>query len=461
MIAARVVALIFAPVVMVAAQEPTASLHGTVTDSIRHKPLAGATVVASQSDASASGTARDYTATTDARGKYAIASLAPGTYVLTVEDPWLDSTGLGVPAKQADLARNHATTVNLAVPSGATIRSVYCPIAAHDSTIGLVAGYVKDAGSHQPIAGARVVFTWSDFTVDRLTALATPRELTASVVTGRDGTFRVCGLPVMRSMLMQAQFGDRDATGAVDATIPASGVLVETLRLDAGTAGATTSLAGTVLRDGSAGPIGGAHVRLYGAANEALSEADGSFHLRNVPLGTQSIEVTAIGFYPRRYAIDVRSTGMQSATIGMVEVATALDSIRIIAKRQATPLWDREFDDRRAHGQGQYITEEMIEKADPFQITDLFRQLNGFRVADAGVITSTRGPTSIMSDPRNTTGGGGPCSPPIYLNGMVFGLPIDDISPAAIHGIEVYASNLTAPAKYPPSLCGMILVWTK
>jgi hypothetical protein len=452
-------ALMVAPIAVVVAQEPTASLRGTVTDSIRHGPLVGATVVVSQTGVAPAGDAHDYTATTDAHGKYAIGSLRAGSYVVTVEHPWLDSTGLGVPARNIGI-NGASTTVNLAVPSGATIRAAYCPIAAHDSTIGLVAGYVKDAHTDHPVGAARVVFTWSDFDVDRRTARATPHRLSASVITGRDGTFRVCGLPVLRPMLMQAQFGDHDATGAIDATIPASGVLVETLRLDASVTG-TASLAGNVQRDGALGPIAGAHVRLYGSQTEVLSAADGSFHLNDVPSGTQSVEVTALGFYPRRYMVDVLSTGMASATIGMIEVAKTLDSIRIIAKRQATPLWDREFDDRRAHGQGQYFTEDMIAKADPFQITDLLRQVNGFAVSTTGTITSTRGLTTVMSDPKNKTGGGGPCSPPIYLNGMPFAAEIDMISPAVIHGIEVYASSAAAPAKYHAELCGIILVWTK
>jgi hypothetical protein len=443
------VAAVALPLAFASAQEPTASLHGTVTDSIRHAPLTGATVVVSQTGVGPTSDAHDYTATTDTHGKYTIGSVRPGSYVVTVEHPWLDSTGLGVPARNIAID-GLPTTLNLAVPSGATIRAAYCPIAAHDSSIGLVAGYVKDAHSDHPIGGARVVFKWSDFNVDRRTARATPRELTASVITAHDGTFRVCGLPVMRSMLMQAQFGENEATGAIDATIPASGVLVETLRLDAKSS-ATTTLAGSVLREGSPGPISGAHVRLYGAADEAITSADGSFHLKNVPLGTQSIEVTALGFYPRRYPVDVRSTGTEVETIRMLEVAATLDSIRIIAKRAATPLWDREFDNRRTHGQGQYITEEMIAKADPFQITDLFRQARGFGV-QSGSVYSTRGMTSL---------GGGSCGPAIYLNGNPFPMPLDDISPSAIHGIELYASDEGAPIQYKASSCGLILVWTK
>jgi hypothetical protein len=438
------------PLSLAAAQEPAASLRGTVTDSIRHGPLVGATIVASRTTAAGAGASNDYTATTDARGKYAINSLAPGIYVLTVEHPWLDSTGLGVPSQTVDLAQRRAATVNLAVPSGATIRSSFCPIAARDSSIGLVAGYVKDVNSDHPVAGARVVFAWSDFDVDRRTARATPRERTAAASTGRDGTFRICGLPVLRTMLMQAQFGDHEATGAVEVQVPVSGVLVETLRLDASAVGSTV-IAGTVQRESSERPIAGAHVHLYGAADEVLTAADGSFHLTNVPFGTQSIEVTALGFYPRRFALDVHSTGTGNATIHMLAVATVLDSIRIIAKRSTAPLGSREFDDRSAHGHGQYITEAMIANADPYETSDLLRQVNGLYVLN-GTVYSSRGITSLRGNRM--------CSPTVYINGGPGGTP-DDISPTAIHGIEVYASSATAPAMYKGGACGVILIWTK
>lgn len=444
--------LMSVPLSVAATQASTGSLHGTVTDSIRNRPLNGATVIASRAAARGAGDARDYTATTSARGKYAFDSLPPGEYTLTVEHPWLDSTGLGVPAKQADLTHPHSETVNLAVPSGPTIRSLFCPIAARDSTIGLVAGYVQDVNSNHPVFGARVVFAWNDFDVDRRTARATPEKRTAAVSTGRDGTFRICGLPVRRTLLMQAQFGDKEATGAVEVEVPTSGVLVETLRLNASDVGSTT-VSGRVQREGSQGPVAGAHIHLYGAASETVTAADGSFHLGGVPFGTQSIEVTALGFYPRRYAIDVHSSGTETATIRMLEVARVLDSIRVIAKRTAQLPGEREFDDRSAHGQGQYITEAMIEKAQPFYTTDLLRQVRGFYVMGEGVY-STRGITTLS--------GNRVCSPAIYLDGgPVSSEVIDDLSPNAVHGIEVYTSDAIAPAMYKGGACGMILVWTK
>lgn len=447
------------PLAAAAAQTPTASLHGTVTDSIRKGPLAGATVIASPMTAGNASAAPNYTVKANARGKYTIDSLPPGVYTLTVEHPWLDSTGLGVPAKQADLRHARTLTVNLAVPSGATIRGTSCPLAAGDSTAGLVAGYVQAVNSNHPVSGARVVFAWNDFTVDSRTARSTPVKRTAAVSTGADGTFRICGIPVLRTLLMQAQFGDREETGAVEVEVPASGVLVETLHLS-GDAGGTTTISGTVQREGSRAPIAGAHVHLYGGTADALTAVDGSFHLHDVPFGTQSVEVTALGFYPRRYAMDLHSNAPGSATISMLEVAKALASIKVIAQRTAELPGEREFDDRSARGQGQYITEAMIDKAQPYYTTDLFRQVRGFAVVE-NTVYSSRGVTQLPStDPSRQVSRR--CSPAMYLDGSpVSSEIINDLLPTAIHGIEVYASDANAPAMYQGGTCGMILIWTK
>ena len=439
------------PATVASAQQPARSLRGTVTDSIRHGPLVGATVVASLTAPDSAGGVRSYTAVTDPDGRYVIRTLPRGTYVLTVEHPWLDSTGLGVPAKRVDLVRQSTAVVDLAVPSGATIRSAYCPIAANDSTIGLVAGYVKDVISELPVPGARVVFAWSDFDVDPQTARATPRERTAAVSTGRDGTFRICGLPVLRTILMQAQVGDRGATGAVELEVPASGVLVQTLRVDAGVGG-STSLAGVVRQSASGDAIAGAHVHLFGMTTDVLTAEDGSFRLSEVPFGTQSIEVTAIGFYPRRYLVDVRSTGMDRATITMLKLAAVLDSIRIMGQRSGAITARSEFDDRSAHGAGQYITEQMITKADPLQTTDLLQQVRGFYVMGDGVYSS-RGITTL--------GGNRVCQPALLVDGVPNSGSMNDIAPNAIHGIEIYASSANVPAKYGVAGCGAILVWTR
>lgn len=432
------------------AQAPSPSLLGTVTDSIRSIPLVGATVIASRTSG-AGASAPDVTAMTDTHGRFVMNTLRPGVYMVTVEHPWLDSTGLSVPARSVTITDKETSTVNLAVPSGETIRAAFCPISARDSTLGFVAGYVKDVNSDHPVAGARVVFAWDDFDVNQRSARATEHKRLAAVTSGRDGTFRLCGLPVQRTLLMQAQIGAHEATGAVEVEVPTSGVLVETLRIDASPSG-STSMVGVIQRSGSARTIAGAHVHLYGATGEVMSAPDGSFRLTAVPYGTQSVEVTALGYYPRRYAIDVRPGDVPNVRIPMLEMAPVLDSVRVIAKRQTSATLHKEFDERSAHGSGQYITEDMIAKAEVLQTAELMQQVRGFYVM-SDTVYSSRGVTALT--------GNRVCQPALYINGNPSAGTMNDIVPGAIHGIEIYASSVNVPPQYKAGSCGAILIWTK
>jgi hypothetical protein len=440
------------PFALTAAQESPLAIRGTVTDSVHRAPLVGAKVIASRTVGPDDRNAHlEFAATTDANGRFELTSLAPAVYLVTVEHPWLDSTGVEIEAQTVDLRDRHFATLSLAVPSGKTIRSAFCPpVTARDSTLGLVEGFVRDAQSDQPVAAVRVLFAWSDFTVDRRTGRATRRHHTVAASTARDGSFAVCGLPVSQNFLMQAQIGDRAATGAVEVVIPPGGVLVETLRIATNKAG-TASVSGEVRGAGARQLVAGAHVHVFGTSDEVVTADDGSFHLNDVPIGTQSIEVTALGLRPRRYAVDVRPDGASNVIIAMTEMAQPLDTVRTIAKSVNAAALREEFDRRTIRGTGQYITEDMIARTHPWLTSDLIRYARGFEFKNDTVF-STRGDYEV--------GGTGVCKPVLLIDGN----PADsmnEVMPIAIHGIEIYASSINVPLKYPSSACGAIFIWTK
>jgi Carboxypeptidase regulatory-like domain len=447
--------LLAAPIAAAAAQDSTLAIRGIVMDSVGKKPLVGARVIASRAvSADSLNSPHEFTAKTDSSGRFEIRPLAPAVFLVTVEHPWIDSTGFDVPPRTIDLRNHRSAMLNLAVPSGPTIRTAFCPPGVRDSAHGLVEGYVRDAVSDEAVIGVRVLFAWSDFTVNKRTGRATPHHHAFATSTARDGSFVVCGLPVAETILMQAQIEERAATGAVEVAIPSGGVLVETLRIATNKAG-TVSVSGSVRRGGTELPVVGAHVHVFGADDEVVTADDGSFHLNDVPIGTQSIEVTALGLRPRRYAIDVRPSGTGRLSIAMGEGAQSLDTVRTIGQRTHAASLRDEFDARAEHGLGQYITEDMIAKTHPWQTTDLIRYVAGFKVRRDTVFTS-RGDFEIGA--RST------CKPTLLIDGS----PADsmnEVMPIAIHGIEIYASSVNVPLKYSStataSVCGTILIWTK
>jgi hypothetical protein len=245
----------------------------------------------------------------------------------------------------------------------------------------------------------------------------------------------------------------------VKVRVPTSGVLVETLRLDPDRVG-TAVISGEVRREESARPVPGAHVHRYGATTDVLTASDGSFILTDVPFGTQSIEVTALGFSPRRYALDITTTGTSRVTITMSAVGTVLDSVKIPAKAMDAHAPHAEFDERSAHGAGQYITQEMIAEAHPLQTAELMQQASGYYVM-SDTVYSSRGITRIelSADPKHAVNR--VCKPAIYVNGNPTVRTMNDIPPNMIYGIEIYASAAEVPPQYPAANCGAILIWTK
>jgi hypothetical protein len=439
------------PFAVAAAQEASVAIRGVVTDSVHHAPLAGAKIIASRTVAHDTvTTTEDIIAKTDAAGHFELKALAAAVYLLTVEHPWLDSTGFDVSAQTVDLRDGHSATVNLAVPSGATIRSAFCPGGARDTTVGLVEGHVRDALSGQPVGGVRVIFAWTDFTVDKRTARALPHPHTIAAGTARDGSFAACGLPIATKFLMQAQIGERSATGAVEVEIPTSGVLVETLRIATNKAG-TTSVMGDVIRTVSQRPVPGAHIHVFGATNEVISADDGSFRLNDVPIGTQSIEVTSVGLKPRRYTIDVPPEGIPAVHIAVAEAGQVLDTVRSTARRNGAAALRDEFDVRANRGTGQYFTEAAIERMHPQRTTDLVTYFRGFEFRK-DTVYSKRGDLVI--------GGLNSCKPVLLIDGSPAD-SMDEVLPVAIHGIEVYASAINVPLKYATAECGAIYIWTK
>jgi Carboxypeptidase regulatory-like domain/TonB-dependent Receptor Plug Domain len=449
------------------AQSDGGQITGTVTDSIHRRPLASATIIATP--ASIAQDSVFHSALSDGRGRFTMRGLRPGRYALTVEHPYIDSIGIGALPRDVEVAANGSQPVALSIPSASTLRQALCPAAARDTTFGVVLGTVHRL-DRTLAPGAMVVFTWGDFDVNPTTGAAIPKQLSASVVADSLGVFRACGLPVARTLLIQAQAEEGAQTGVIEEQIDPLGVLVRDFHLatqlytlpDTAAAPAPRDSAAPLGRfvitgrvvSTSAKPIGSAQVRLYGTSHGTTTNDAGEFRLNGLPGGTQGVEIAALGYYPRRMRVEVGETA-DSLVIRLEKTAVVLDSVRVVAERTSrlkNPFY-KEFNERMKVGMGSYVTEEEIDKKRPIETSDLFRMMPGF-----GVSNSRSSKDVAILNYRNP---GGPCPLQVFVDGMEVSVTdVNTVSPAAIHGIEAY-SLATAPAKYHVKNCGALFIWTK
>jgi hypothetical protein len=460
------------------AQRPHAGrIEGTVADSVRGGMLAEATVVATPLHPA--GDTVFHSAITDAQGHFALDGLPAGEYTLSVDHALIDSTGIGAPAVTASVRGDDTVRVAMAIPSAATLRRLYCPLALTDSTVGVMMGTVRRAEGGA-VSNATVVFSWADLEVDRRTARVKPKQLTTNVGSDSSGVYRACGLPVQRSLFVQAQGEPGAQSGIIEEQIDATGILLRDLRISGVSTPPVADATPSVVPAGAPSPAGrpsgvmlvghvtsldgdalpSAQVTLMGTSITATTNEGGEFRLLGVPTGTQGVRVIALGYLPQIQRLDVTRNG--AATIIRLEnTAVVIDSMRVIAQRNRRPsdLNTSGFEHRRQMGQGQFLTARQIENAHVQVVTDLMRRMSGVKLetprgSGSEIAVSSRGSVSMSGGPTV-------CALDVYIDGIrVRPTDINTVEPSAIHGIEVHGIA-TLPPQYKIGNCGAIFIWTR
>jgi hypothetical protein len=161
------------------------TVRGIVFDSTRMEPLPNARVFFDGTQ---------FSARTDASGRFTIERVPPGTYSLGVMHARFDSLQLRPPTATVVMRAGEATTAELAAPSNATIFARDC--APEDRRVPMTAlrGYVRDGTTGAPAIDAKVTMTWNRL----VSAAAQPTPVVqeqAGTRTDSAGRFAFCGLP--------------------------------------------------------------------------------------------------------------------------------------------------------------------------------------------------------------------------------------------------------------------------
>ena len=439
-------------------------LDGTVIDSARARPLAGARVVAV-----GAGVRADVrgSAMTDTLGRFRIDSLPPGRYVVGVESPLLDSLEIAPPAREAIVDEGGATSVELATPSGAKLRAAVCPKVTLPPGAGAIYGRVVNSDTENPLEGVTIVLSWRELGVDRNTLRPTQSTRTASVVTDAGGWYVACGVPTGAWVEMQLQRDARAGTVLRTMVDDAIGVAIRHLsfspwesRAAADSGGARSDVTSLVERRGTAAlsgrvlgpanePVVRAEVRVRGVAGATRTDTTGWYSLGQLPAGSQILDVRRFGYEVAEVQVELRSQAATTRDVRLRRFVATLDTMRSVAARYP------EFEQHRQRAiRGTFFGPEELAKMNPMFTSDIIQKVPAMRIEG-------RGPTAKVSARR---GSGRVICPPSIVVNDVEGWSLGDVSPKDIGAIEIYPPS-DPPSIYSPWLydkgCGTILIWTK
>ncbi|MFN8575009.1 MAG: carboxypeptidase-like regulatory domain-containing protein, partial [Gemmatimonadaceae bacterium] len=396
-------------------------IRGFVYDSIAHAPLAGAVVQVMRLSADMEHAPRR-TATTDSVGRFEVADVPDGSFIIGFFHPKLDSLGIEAPVVRGAMPVRGTRNVDLAVPSATTVVASSCGARAAIDSLGLVAGYVLHPDHLGPRDEATVRARWSEIVIDKSGARASTRE--AATVTSPSGWFGLCGIPHGALVLVRVT-AQSDTGSYVEIEVPDDGILVRSLYLgneriardptddtDRDTTASVTASDSTaaqrvapVVRPTPASPgthvringvvttafgepVANARVRIWGGQYATVTNEEGAYALSDVPAGTHTLEVRKIGFVPSRLAVDVLGSEPTRVDVSISDFPTVIDTVRVMAMRPRA-LSAGSFEYRRQLGFGTFLDAEQIERRLPQQFTDLIRSTRGVLLSSNGTSSAT------------------------------------------------------------------------
>src|ERR1035437_897123 len=319
------------------------NVRGIVFDSLARTRLSGARIAFTAADQVGGSVAR---ATADSTGSFAI-SLRSGAWLAALEHPRFDSLRASVPLGRVMVPDAATVTLALGTDLPGAITRALCGSNVRNDDVALV-GMVRNAATNKGLDSASVFVKWVDV---KLTLRGFTRSTQAVVTrTTRDGWYVRCDVPAAASVVSWAARG-RATTGAVLFTLTGAPARLDltldtTARLSNGSVemdpdSSTGSLfpmsAGTaryhvIVRDLNGRFVSNARVRILGRTT-ARSDAAGAVTLDSIASGTQTLEVSSIGYQPQRRVVDVAVGAEATDTVVLTSLKSVLDTVRITAGR--------------------------------------------------------------------------------------------------------------------------------
>ena len=215
-----------------------------------------------------------------------------------------------------------------------------------------------------------------------------------------------------------------------------------------------------VVRNPDGTVIEGATVAISGVSTR--TDAVGFFRLSASRRDTITIAVRRMGYNPISALLTDKELTGDTLLIVLDPSALQIAQMTVKSKDLRSAFGYGSFDERRARGNGVFVTREDIEKRNSGRLSDVMRNKRGVMVQRTG----SGGYGVRFASYQSRTLAGRTCMPLIWLDGVKApGMEIDEIPPNTVAGIELYANIATTPAQFSAGQvdrpCGTIVIWTR
>lgn len=379
-----------------------AALSGTVFDSTRSVPLAGARV-------RLAGTATE--AETDAQGRFQMPDVAEGRYSVVFAHPRADSLEYASRPVSVDVRRDAANSVSLALPPLPTILAARCSPTERRPGTGVVAGVVRQEEPGAPRPGTPVLLTWA-------AAGETPAGR-ALAWTDAAGNYLACAVPA--GVAVEARAGTSpgapsqlraslDGPTRHDLTIAAARV-ASAAGAAAREAASTVRLTGRVLDAATRKPVAGVVVRVDDGEAEQTTSERGEFTFESLAPGAHRVSIAHDEYGTRVQPVEIRGTGNAEVELSLSRREVALAPLVVTA---ASPRA------RRARASGVRMDLMVREDIEEFQgvalhAGDLLRRIPNVQVREQQSYNGTGVIVGACVRQTRTRGQAVPCAA-VYID---------------------------------------------
>lgn len=409
------------------------SVRGVVRDSATRRPVPLARV-------HLEGSTREVL--TDHDGQFLLPGVRLGWNGLLVGTPSLDSLGS---VHRVRVMTSDTTSIELLTPSARAVREFLCgrrPQAEAATVSGILVGSVQALAGVEPTASV-ILIDWDD--------PVSGRSRSRGVSVDSSGSFVVCDLPIDRELTVYAN--SVRASSSRESVRLELGALIarRSLALDS-TLAPKAALNGQVLTDSTLLPIGGVEISIPSLGRSTRSSPNGFFTLKDLPPGSHTVVVRAIGYSPIEQSVQLSPITRTERRVLLGKVSV-LERIETIAERPAP--WQREFDDNRRIGLGRFFDREALAKFDGRPLYQMLEGTTGLQFDRFLRILSKRNR----------------CFANIYLDefALYSGKP-NEVPPSLtkfaaqeFEAIEWYPSPASTPARYSSlnATCGVLVMHTR